>query len=193
MSFLYEGLNKNIRIKHTEALKGGTDMKKIFTLITAIMMVIAMSATAFADSITQDTAVSKALSDAGLDSSKISGLEAEYDDGKYEIEFIQTDKGTEFSYEIAASDGKIIEKSVDYKYTKTKSKKKISKKSARKKAAKITGVKYSKVKKGSCKYKYKKKFGKYTVKFKTGGYKYEVDIAAATGKIIEYDKELIGR
>lgn len=164
-------------------------MKRIITIITALTMVMMMSVTAFADSITQDTAVKKALSDAGLSKSKVSGLEAELDDGKYEIEFRQKSNKAEYDYEISASSGKILEKSVDYSVKKTKSKKKIGVKSARNKAAKITGVKYSTVKKGTCKYTYKKKFGKYTVKFKTGGYRYEVDIAAATGKVLEYDKE----
>lgn len=164
-------------------------MKKIFTLITALTMVMMMSLTAFADSLTQEDAVSKALSDAGLSKSKVTGLEAELDDGKYEIEFRNKSNKTEYDYEISASTGKILEKSVDYTYKRTKSKKKIGTKAARTKAAKITGVKYKTVKGGTCKYTYKKKFGKYTVKFKSGGYRYEVDIAAATGKVIEYDKE----
>lgn len=62
-------------------------------------------------------------------------------------------------------------------------------KSARKKAASLTGVKYKTVKKGSCKYKYKKKQGKYTVKFKSGGYRYEVEVLAPTGAIIELEME----
>lgn len=88
-------------------------------------------------------------------------------------------------------DGKILEKSVEYVYERTKSKKKIGVKSARTKAAEITGIKYKTVRKGTCKYTYKKKFGKYKVRFKSGGYKYEVEIAAATGKIIEFEKEAV--
>lgn len=168
-------------------------MKKIFPLIMTMMMVIAMSATVFADSITQETAVDTALKDAGLSKSKISGLEVDKEDGKFEIEFRQTSNKTEYDYEISASDGKITDKSVEYVYKRTKSKKKIGTRKARTKAAKISGIKYKTVKKGTCKYTYKKKFGKYTVKFKSGGYKYEVEIAAATGKIIEFEKEAVNK
>ena len=165
-------------------------------LLAALAMVMTMSVAAFADGVIGNkAALNKALKNTGLKKTQVKYIENEYDaeENVYEVEFTKKKNNAEYSFDIDAETGKILEKSVDYKYTKTKSKKKISKKSARKKAAKITGVKYSKVKKGTCKYKYKKKFGKYTVKFKTGGYKYEVDIAAATGKIIEYDKELIGR
>ncbi len=164
-------------------------MRRIFTILLSMTMVVMMSAAAFADSMTQESAVKAAFKDAGLSKDKVVGFEAEKDDGKYEIEFTDPDSGTEYSYEFSASSGKMLEKSVDYTYKRTSSKKKIGTKAARKKAAKISGIKYKTVKKGSCKYTYKKKFGKYKVKFKTGGYKYEVEIAAATGKIIELEKE----
>lgn len=166
-------------------------MKRLITLLTALIMIMMMSVTSFADSITQDSAVNKALKDAGLKESEVRGLEAESEKGKYEIEFTCKSDLTEYEYEISASDGKILEKSVDYVYKRTKSKAKVGKKAARKKAAKVTGVKYKTVKKGSCKYTYKKKFGKYKVKFRSGGYRYEVEVAAATGEVKEFEKEII--
>ena len=164
-------------------------MRRIFTILLSLTMVVMMSAAAFADSMTQESAEKAAFKDAGLSKDKVVGFEAEKDDGKYEIEFTDPDSGTEYSYEFSASSGKMLEKSVDYTYKRTTSKKKIGAKAARAKAAKISGIKYKTVKKGSCKYTYKKKFGKYKVRFKTGGYKYEVEIAAATGKVIEFEKE----
>lgn len=166
-------------------------MKRLMTLITSLAMVIAMSATSFAASISQDDALNIALADAGLNAGQIVGLEAEPDDGKYEIEFINTGNNAEYSYDISASSGKIIEKNIDFAYSKNTSRKKISKKSARKKAAAITGVKYKTVRKGSIKYKYKKHQGRYTVKFKSGGYRYEVDIQAPTGAIMELEMDAV--
>ena len=171
----------------------GEIMRKIITVFLSFAMVMMMSLSAFAASISQDAAVDTALADAGLTKEQVTGLQSEKDGNKFEIEFIQTSNGTDFDYEISASDGKLIDKSVDYRYDRNKSKKKIGKKAARKKAAAAAGVKYKTVKKGTCKYKYKKKQGKYTVKFKSKGYRYEVDILAPTGQVIEFDKELIKR
>lgn len=168
-------------------------MKRLMTLITSLAMVIAMSATSFAASISQDDSLNIALANAGLNAGQIVGLEAEADDGSYEIGFYRADTGDEYDYDISASSGKILEKNIDFAYSKNTSKKKISKKSARKKAAAITGVKYKTVKKGSIKYKYKKHQGKYTVKFKSGGYRYEVDIQAPTGKVIELEMDKTGK
>ena len=166
-------------------------MKRLFTIVTALALVMMMSISAFAESITQDAAVNMALNDAGLSADQVTGLEAEQENGKFAIEFRNKSNDTEYDYEISASDGMILEKSVEYVYERTKSKKKIGVKSARTKAAEITGIKYKTVRKGTCKYTYKKKFGKYKVRFKSGGYKYEVEIAAATGKIIEFEKEAV--
>lgn len=166
-------------------------MKRFITLITTLVMVMAMSATSFAASVDQNGAVGIALKNAGLSEKQAAGLEVEKDDGKYEIEFINTGNKAEYSYDISASSGKIIEKNVEYRYSRNTSKKKISSKTARKKAAAITGVKYKTVKKGTCKYKYKKKQGKYTVKFKSGGYRYEVEIQAPTGAVMELEMDAV--
>ena len=48
------------------------------------------------------------------------------------------------------------------------------------------------VKKGTCKYTYKEKEGKYKVKFRTTNYKYEYELQAPNGKIIEWEYEYIG-
>ena len=173
-------------------------MKKNRTLRTvlfAIVMTLAMSVTAFAGTVDKTGAKETALKDAGLTASKVKRMEVEYDDesNSYEIEFVQKSNKTEFEYEISARDGKIIDKSVEYAYKRNTSKKKISKNDAIKRVAKASGVKASVIKKGSCKYTYKKKTGKYTIKFRSGNYRYEYELLAPTGKVIEYEYELVKR
>lgn len=166
-------------------------MKKLMTMMLAALMVLAMSSAAFADSLTASSAADKALANAGLSREEVLGLETESEGRKYEVEFTDAASGSEYSYEISSADGRILEKSVDYVYSRSKSKKKIGAKAARKKAAKAAGVKYKTVKKGTCKYKYRKKQGKYTVKFRAGGYRYEVEVLAPTGAIIEFEMEAV--
>ena len=63
--------------------------------------------------ISRDKAKSIALNDAGLNESKVRQLEVELDkeDNKYEVDFEYN--GKEYSYEINATTGKIIDKEVD--------------------------------------------------------------------------------
>lgn len=65
--------------------------------------------------VTADDALQRALADAGLQKSQISRYKSErdFDDGRelYEIEFYYN--GMEYSYEISASDGKIIKKEIE--------------------------------------------------------------------------------
>ena len=171
-------------------------LKKMTTVGILIIMTLAMTAASFAESgitnITRKDAEKIALKDAGLTRSEVKRLESEYDDGKFEVDFTRRSNGAEYDYEITKK-GKIREKSVEYRYKKNSSKAKIGKKAARKKAAKHSGVSYNTVKKGTCTYEYsrKKKEGKYEVKFRSGGYKYEYEILAPNGKVMEYEKKLI--
>ena len=99
--------------------------------------------------------------------------------------------GTKFEYEINRCCGKITEKEVKYCYKHCSSKTKIGKKAARKIVAKAAGVSIKKVKKGSCKYKYKNNEGYYKVKFRKGKYKYEYKVLAPTGTIMGYERERV--
>ena len=157
-----------------------------------MVMVMTMSVVSFAgSSISESQAISKALKNAGLSRSKVKYLETEYEHGKYEIEFTKKSNGAEYSYEYSKS-GRLLEKSIDFRYKRNSSTEKIGKTAARKKAAKFTGIKLSTVKKGSCYYEYDDGKGTYEVKFTKGNYKYEVEILAPTGKVIDYSKEYIG-
>ena len=125
------------------------NLRKITVLLLALTLILTTGVTSFAGSkITEKQAISKALKNAGLSKSKVRALEAEYEDGKYEIEFVRKSNKAEYSYEYSKS-GRLLEKSIDYRYKKNSSKEKIGKSEARKKAAAYTGVKLSIVKKGS--------------------------------------------
>ena len=165
-------------------------IRRVSVITLAVIVVIAMSASAFAGSMTKKEAVKKALKDAHTSKDKVYALEAELDDGKYEIEFTKKKNDAEYEYEISKS-GRILEKSVDYVYKHSSSKNKIGKKAARKKVAKFSGIKYSIIKKGTCTYEYDDNEGTYEVKFKKGHYKYDYEVLAPTGKIIEYSKDYV--
>jgi uncharacterized membrane protein YkoI len=163
-------------------------------LLAALAMVMTMSVAAFAGAITDnDAALKKALKNAGLKKSAVKYIDVEYDseDGVYEVEFTKKSTGKKYDYEIAASTGTIVKKSVDYKYKRNTSHSKIGKKAARKKVAKFSGISYKIVSSGTCRYEYDDRHGTYEVKFTKGNRRYEYDVLAPTGKIIEYEWRVI--
>ena len=163
-------------------------------LLAALAMVITMSVAAFAGAITDnDAALKKALKNAGLKKTEVKRIDVEYDskDGAYEVEFTQKSNGKEFDYEIAAATGTITKKSVDYRYKRNSSHKKIGKTAARKKVAKFSGISYKIISSGTCRYEYDDRQGSYEVKFTKGDRRYEYDVLAPTGKIIEYEWRVI--
>lgn len=163
-------------------------MRKVRTIVVALIMVMAMSASVFAADITVGKAKSIALKNAKLSAKKVTRMSAKLDreDGVYEVKFRSKKNGAKYEYEITTT-GKIVEKSVDYKYRRTASRSKIGRTKAMKKAAKHAGVKLAVVKRGSCKYEYDDGKGTYEIKFRNGKYSYEVELLAATGKVIEYN------
>ena len=166
------------------------------TLLAALAMVMTMSAAAFADAITSnDAALKKALKNAGLRKTEVTRIDVEYDreDDVYEVEFKQKSDGRKYDYEIAAASGKIIKKSVEYKYKRNSSHRKIGKTAARKKVAKFSGISYKIICTGTCSYEYDDRQGTYEVKFTKGSRRYEYDVLAPTGKIIEYEWKVINK
>ena len=101
--------------------------------------------------------------------------------------------GAEYDYNIAKGDGSILEKSVEYRYKHTTSKAKIGKKAALNKVAKFSGIKRTVVNKAKCVYKYKRNEGRYDIEFRYNGYKYEYEVLAPTGQIIEWEMERLGK
>ncbi|MBQ2677424.1 MAG: PepSY domain-containing protein [Firmicutes bacterium] len=165
-------------------------IRRVSIITLAVIVVIAMSASAFAGSLTKKEAVKKALNDAHTTKAGVYGLEAELDDGKYEIEFTKKKNNAEYDYEIKKT-GRILEKSVDYVYKHNYSKHKIGKKAAKKKVAKFSGIKYSIINSGTCWFELDDGEGHYEVKFRKGHYKYDYEVLAPTGKIIEYSKNYV--
>lgn len=168
-------------------------MKRLISVLLAVIMVMAMSSSVFAAGISKTTAQNKALKSANVTKAKVTSLRTKLDDGRYEVDFRRKSDGAKFSFEIGRSNGRIYEKSVDFKYRKTTSKKKIGVTKAQTIAAKAAGLKVAVVKKGKCRYEYDDRHGTYDVKFKNGKYAYDIEIQAATGKLLEYGWEYKGR
>lgn len=173
--------------------------RQIGVLLLAIILAMTLSVPIFGGSanaassgITKAKARDIALKNAHLTKAKVRNLDVEADGRSIEVEFVRIANKAEYEYEIAKKDGFILEKSIDYKYKKNKSKSKIGKTKAIKAVAKYTGKSYAVIKKGSCTYSYKKNQGKYKVKFRYGGYKYECEVLAPNGKVVEYEYEYTG-
>ncbi len=164
-------------------------LRKVFVVTMALVMVMAMSVSAFADSkISMKKAFSIALENAKLTSDEVRRVEKEWDDGAYSIEFTKKGSRTEYEYEISAS-GKILEKSVDYNRAKVYGKKKLTKSEAIAKVAKFSGFKKSVVKNGYIDLEKEDGEWVYEITFERKGYEYNYDVHARTGKILEYSKE----
>jgi len=167
-------------------------MKTLVALTAALAMVMTMGVSVFAAGISSnEAALQKALKNAGLKRSQVMFVDAEYDRSSrtYEVEFTKKSTGTEYDYEISAKTGNILEKSVDIKHKRNSSHKKIGKTAAMKKVAKHAGVSYKTVKAGTCYYDYDDGKGTYEIKFETTKHRYEYEVLAPTGKIIEYGWE----
>jgi uncharacterized membrane protein YkoI len=170
-----------------------TKMKGIVTILLATTLAMALSATAFAGTVTGKDALKTALADAGFTKSQVSSIEIDQDKKAIEIEFVCKKNKAKYEYDIAKSDGSILEKGIEYAYKHNASKAKVAKKAVLKKAAKRWGVKYSVVKKkAKVTYKYKTE-GRYKVALRYQGKKYKCELLAPTGKIIEWEIERIAK
>ncbi len=155
-------------------------MKKVVTLALAAVMVVSSGAAVFGASyISENTAISKALSNAKTTRSAVWG-------SGYEIEFTKGSK--EYSYEVSAINGFIREKTVEYRYVHS-SKALIGKTAAKNKALKCAGVKASAVSYISCYYDYDDGKEIYEVKFRKGNFVYDCEVNARSGKMVEYSRE----
>ena len=170
-------------------------MKRAVSVLLAMVMVLAMSATVFAAGVTNKSAQTIALKNAKLTAKQVTNLKTKYDKGdrRYEVKFRSNKNGARYEFEIGKTNGRIYEKSINYKYKRNSSKKKIGKLAAQKAAAKASGVNLSVVKRGKCKYEYDDGMGIYEIEFRNGKYNYDVEILAPSGKLTEYSWEYKGR
>ena len=148
-----------------------------------------------------------ALNHAGLNANAVKGYICETDIEKgvtyYEIEF--NAEGYEYSYEINASTGKIVDydKEYDDDYRKPVTTTKapvpttekdvsanlIGKAKAKEIALERAGLTASEIKGYSCETDIEKGVTYYEIEFKANGYEYSCEINASTGKIVDFDKE----
>ena len=156
-------------------------MKRLISVLLAAVMVAAMSSSVFAAGM---SAQDIALRNAKLTKSQVKNLRTEYD---------HEDGISKYSYEIGSRNGKIYERSIDYKYKRSYSRDKVGQSAARKAASKKSGVRLAAVKKGICSYDYDDGEGFYEIKFRSGKYKYDIEVQAPTGKVTEYKWEYMGR
>ena len=170
-------------------------LNMVAALFAALAMVMTISASVFAASVTNSTdALNIALKNSKLKKSQVKLIETSYenDENTYEVEFTKKKNGAEYNYEIAADTGKIVEKSVEYRVKRNSSHKKIGKTEARKKVAKFLDISYKTVKAGTCYYEYDDGKGVYEVRFTKGSRNYECEVLAPTGKILEYSWKVTG-
>lgn len=164
-------------------------VKRVSVLALALVLAMAMTVGSFAGTMSTSKAKSMALKNVGLTKTQVKYMEAEYDDGKYEVEFTKKSNGAEYSFEYSRG-GTLLEKSVDYRVKKrTGSSDLISKTTAKNKVKKFGGFKSSTLKNAKV---YKEKDDGqyiYEVKFKTSKWRYDYDVQAKTGKILEWSKE----
>ena len=169
----------------------GRKIRILTVTVLALCLVFTMSGLAFAgSSVTLSGAYQTALKDAGLTKQQVKNVEKEYDDGRYEIGF--TKKGTriEYEYEISKS-GKIIEKTVDYNRKRVKGAKKLTENQAISKVSKFSGIKSSFINNGRVRLERDDGQWIYEIKFSKGNIRYDYEVHARTGKILEYSRKAI--
>ena len=162
-------------------------------VIIAAVLVLTAGMGVFAAAQTQDLtrreALQAALADAGLKRSQVRSVEAEKERNTWEIEFIRKRRHTEYDYKIAAASGLVKKAEAEYRHALNTSTERIGKKAAQKAVADFSGFSLKTVRSGSCKYKKDGREWIYQIKFRKGHYRYEYEVLAPTGKIIETEKK----
>ncbi len=145
-----------------------------------------------------DTAKNAALRHAGFKASDVEFKKAKLDTddriAHYDIEFVKN--GTEYEYEINAQSGKVSEFSKErYEEERTRAavdtSSFISENEAKSIAFKRAGINASDASNVKCKLDTDDMFAHYEIEFVSGGFEYDFDINAKTGKIIESDRERV--
>ena len=145
-----------------------------------------------------------ALDHAGVKATDATFVKAksDYEDGRavFEIEFVVSSGNTikEYDYEIAASDGSIISYDYDIEGDSTptaiqagssQNTSEISLEKAKEIALSHAGVASANAFEMEGKLDWDDGMSIYEIEFKAGGYEYNYEVDAATGSIVEFDKE----
>ena len=148
------------------------------------------------DTIGEQKAKEIALEHAGLKSSDVTFIRAvlEYDDRnwEYDVEFYDADTYTEYDYEIDAHTGKILSFDHDAEYYNPSQNGQnggtlIGLDKAKSIAVQKAGLTLSEVTFTKAKLDYDSDGDKYEIEFFHGDYEYEVDVAAYSGTVLDYD------
>lgn len=156
------------------------------------------TASAYTQQVSQislDKAIEIALADAKVKKANAKITEAKADKydrvPHYEIEFVANSK--EYEYEIAMNNGKILKKEVENTGSESKpsadTSKYISIDEAKKIALKKAKVDSSKATFKKAKLDTDDRTAHYDIEFISGKYKYEVEVNAKTGKVMDYERE----
>lgn len=179
------------------------NFRKLVSLALALLLVSALSITAFAADIGEEKAKQIALENAGYSASDTEYLVArpDFDDGVryYDISFaIKNADGsfTEYDYDVA-TDGRILEKDIDKEYVPGAAKPAapaaqgdIGKDAAAKAAIAYFGLEESAVKLIQLKKSYEDGVQVYEVEFcEPYEVKYSCDVVASSGAVVDVDKD----
>lgn len=162
--------------------------KRAMTAVLAMILILSMNIGVLAASITGKKAQSIALYNAGLKASQVTGLSVEAEKNSFEVEFTRTKDKIRFEYTITKA-GKIKEIEITYPHTYNPSGKKVGTAAAQRAAAKTARVNLSDVRNGTCRYKVDDGEGIYKLTFRSGNCRYEVELLAVTGRVIEIEKK----
>ena len=174
------------------AAEDGTIVKRAWELTPEKALEMAGFQSAGGESIGEDAALNRALTDAGLTAQGVTVMETGLDADDllqvYEISFCTA--GAEYEYEIDAATGAIVEKSVEGRKSSggsTGSAKSIGVDQAKAIALKNAGLSAGDVTFTKAKLEKDDGVRKYEIEFRKGGTEYEYEIDAATGAILECD------
>lgn len=136
----------------------------------------------------QEAAIAAALKEAKVEKSEVTGIEAEAEDGRYDVEFIKTSNGAEYSFEFDGN-GKLLEKSVDYNRMPEAGEAKLSKDDAVTAAADFLKIDRAKVAAGYVGQDSDDGEVIFEISFSTDNWNYEVELSGVSGKVLEWSKE----
>lgn len=171
-------------------------MKKIITIILAIAMVFAFSSLAFAADISAEQAKQIALTDANVNEADLLYIrvEKDIDDAiiKFEVNFFVKSSSTEYEYDIAIADGRILSKEIEGgKKGSTDPNNVISLEAAIELAKLRAGVgEEATIRKATL--DFDDGYYEYDIEIVEKGIEYDITVDAGDGSILEFDQDFEG-
>lgn len=171
-------------------------MKKIITMALAIAMVFAFSSLAFAADISAEQAKSIALTDANVSEADILYIrvEKDIDDAivKYEVDFFVKSTSTEYEYDIAVADGRILSKEIDGGKKGMTDPNNIISLEAAIEIAKVRAGVGEGARITKSKLDFDDGYYEYDIEIIENGIEYDITVDAGDGSILEFDQDFEG-